>query len=81
VLTSDTDVNGHTDDTDAEATYVYSTPLELNCCPFRDTSTRRAPTPVDTADAHSNRRKSMNRATTVLLLSSNRHTKVDDSRK
>ena len=81
VLTSDTAVKGHTDDTDADDTYVYSTPLELNCWPFKDTSTRRAPTPDDTADAHSTRPESMYRPTTVLLLSSKRHTRDDDSRK
>jgi len=76
-----TDTNGHTDDTAADATYVYSTPLELNCCPFRDTSRRRAPTPDETAEAHSSSEESTTRATTVLLLSSKRHTRVDDSRK
>jgi hypothetical protein len=78
---SDTDDTGHTDDTAADTTYVYSTPLELNCCPFNDTSKRRGPTPDDAADAHSSRLLSTCRPTTVLLLSSKRHTRLDDSRK
>ena len=78
---SDTDDMGHTDDTAADTTYVYSTPLELNCWPFNDTSTERGPTPDDTADEHSTRPESTNRADTVLLASSTRHTSVDDSRK
>jgi hypothetical protein len=55
VLASDTAADGHTDDTDADAMYVYCTPLELNCCPFRDTSNARAPTPADTPAEHSTR--------------------------
>jgi len=58
VLASATQIAGDTDDTAADGTYVYSTPLELNCCPFTETSTRRAPTPDDTADAHSTRPES-----------------------
>jgi hypothetical protein len=72
---------GHTDDTDADATYVYSTPLELNCWPFMEIKTEDNPAPDDTADEHSTQPESMYRADTVLLASSKRHTSVDDSRK
>jgi len=55
VLASDTAADGHTDETDADAMYVYCTPLELNCCPFRDTSNARESASVDTAAEHSRR--------------------------
>jgi hypothetical protein len=55
VLASDTAADGHTDDTDADATYVYCTPLELNCCPFRDTSKSLATAPACTGEEHSTR--------------------------
>ena len=80
VLASDTAVEGHTDDTAADATYVNSTPLELNCCPFRETSTRRIIAADCIGVAHSSWLASTYRATTVLLLSK-RHASVDDSRK
>ena len=44
---------GHTDETAGAGTYVNATPLDENCCPFADTSTRRAPEPDDGGDAHS----------------------------
>ena len=49
----DTPMAGHTDDTVADARYVKRTPHDEYCCPFDDTSSRRAPTPDDGADAHS----------------------------
>jgi len=45
--------DGHTDDTDDDGRYVNATPLDENCCPLADTSTRRAPAPDDGGDAHS----------------------------
>jgi len=45
---------GHTDDTAGAGRYVKLTPLDVNCCPFIDTSTYRSPEPLDAGDAHSN---------------------------
>ena len=73
--------SGHTDDTDADATYVKPTPPELNCCAFIDTSTRRDPPPLCAGVAHSSWLPSTYRATTTLLLSSKRQRSVADARK
>ena len=72
--------DGHTDDTDADGTYVNSTPDDENCTPFSDTSTRRAPAPTDADDAHSSTPADTTRPTAVAPPSSNRHRADADSR-
>ena len=49
---SDEPRDGHTEDTLAAARYVKRTPLDANCCPFKDTDTKRAPAPADGGDTH-----------------------------
>ena len=44
---------GHTDDTATAPVYVYATPSDVNCWPFRLTSMLFADAPDDTGDAHS----------------------------
>ena len=73
---------GHTDDTATAPVYVYATPNDVNCWPFRLTSIDLAEAPADTGDAHSSWYESTYRADTVAPdPRPKRHTSVDDSRK
>jgi hypothetical protein len=73
--------NGHTDDTAAAGRYVNATPLDENCCPFIDTSTRRGPDDDDGGAAHSAIPGPTTRAAAVATLDSKRQRIVADSRK
>ena len=70
---------GHTDDTADAARYVNDTPLDENCCPFIDTSSRRAPEPDDGGAAHSSCRALTRRAAAVAPLASKRQRSVSAS--
>ena len=72
--------DGHTDDTDDDGRYVNATPLDENCCPFADTSTRRDPAADDGGDAHSSWPTPTRRADAVAPLASKRQRSVAASR-
>ena len=78
---SDAPRDGHTDDTDDDGRYVNATPLDENCCPFIDTSTRRGPDDDDGGAAHSAIPGPTTRAAAVATLDSKRQRIVADSRK
>ena len=77
---SDAPRTGHTDETAAAGRYVNATPLDENCCPFIDTSTRRR------ARRRRRRRRALGhtrpttRAAAVAPLDSKRQRIVADSR-
>ena len=79
---SDAPRDGHADDTAAAGRYVKRTPPladEENCSPFIDTSTTRAPAPLDGGDAHSIWPSPMRRAAAVAPLASKRQRSVGAS--
>ena len=81
---SDAPRNGHTDETAAAGRYVNnrpSPPPDVNCCPFADSVTRRAPADDDGGVAHSTWLPLMPRATDVAPLPSKRHRRVAAARK
>ena len=60
---------------------MNDTPLDENCCPFIDTSTRRRPDDDDDDAAHSATPQPTTRAAAVATLDSKRQRIVADSRK
>ena len=78
---SDAPRTGHTDESAHAGRYVNDTPLDENCCPFIDTSTRRRPDDDDDDDAHSATPQPTTRAAVVATLDSKRQRIVADSRK
>ena len=72
---------GHTDESAHAGRYVNDTPLDENCCPFIDTSTRRRPDDDDDDAAHSATPQPTTRAAAVATLDSKRQRIVADSRK
>ena len=78
---SDAPRTGHTDESAHAGRYVNDTPLDENCCPFIDTSTRRRPDDDDDDAAHSATPQPTTRAAAVATLDSKRQRIVADSRK
>ena len=76
---SDAPRGGHTDETAGAGMYVNDAPLDENCCPFIDTSSRRAPAPDAGGAAHSSCRALTRRAAAVEPLASKRQRSVSAS--